>query len=177
MQNILVVGPCGAGKSTLATQLAELLQLELIHLDAHYWQPGWVESPKVEWHRTVDQLLQKNGWVMDGNYKGTLAKRLQVADTVIFLDFPRWRCLWGVMNRLVRYVGRTRPDMAPDCPERFNWAFMQYVWNFQMQYRPIVVDLLDQASDTVQVIIMRSPKEVTAFLETLQSLGHLHLAG
>lgn len=43
MERILVLGPCGAGKSTLAAQLGKRLDLPVIHLDSEYWRPGWVE--------------------------------------------------------------------------------------------------------------------------------------
>jgi hypothetical protein len=77
-----------------AARLAERTGLPLIHLDAMYWRPGWVKTPKDEWSRTVDRLLTRDRWVMDGNYAGTLDRRLAACDTVIFLDLPRTVCLW-----------------------------------------------------------------------------------
>lgn len=38
-----MLGPCGAGKSILATQLGKRLDLPVIHLDSEYWRPGWIE--------------------------------------------------------------------------------------------------------------------------------------
>lgn len=60
MQRIAIVGCGGSGKSTLARQLSAILGIEVIHLDAFYWQPGWVEPPKEEWRRAaeVDRLLK-----------------------------------------------------------------------------------------------------------------------
>ncbi|MDZ8035131.1 hypothetical protein [Nostoc sp. DedSLP04] len=48
MKKILIIGSGGAGKSTLARELGTILSLEVIHLDAWYWNPGWVETPKTE---------------------------------------------------------------------------------------------------------------------------------
>ena len=59
MQRILIIGSGGAGKSTFARQLHELLKIELIHLDALYWQPSWIEPPKDEWHKTIAELLKR----------------------------------------------------------------------------------------------------------------------
>ena len=45
----LVVGPGGAGKSTFARRLGERTGLPVIHLDEHYWRPGWEPTPDDEW--------------------------------------------------------------------------------------------------------------------------------
>jgi adenylate kinase family enzyme len=44
MQRVLVIGSGGAGKSTFARRLAQWASLPLIHLDAIYWHPGWIET-------------------------------------------------------------------------------------------------------------------------------------
>ena len=51
MERIAIIGPGGAGKSTLARRLGERLGLPVIHLDAEHWRPGWVETPADEWKR------------------------------------------------------------------------------------------------------------------------------
>ena len=48
MQRVLIIGPCGAGKSTLAAQLGPKLRLPVFHMDQLNWKPGWVESSKDE---------------------------------------------------------------------------------------------------------------------------------
>jgi adenylate kinase family enzyme len=118
VKKILIIGSGGAGKSTLACELGTILGLEVIHLDAWYWNPGWVETPKAEWQNIIQDLTLRESWIMDGNYGGTLDVRLSVADTVIFLDFPRLLCLSRVIKRRFIYAGQSRPDMASDCPER-----------------------------------------------------------
>jgi hypothetical protein len=42
----------------------------VIHLDALYWQPGWIKPSKEERAATVETLLSRDAWIMDGNYSG-----------------------------------------------------------------------------------------------------------
>lgn len=120
---VLVVGSAGAGKTTFAVRLAALLDLPLIHLDFEYWRPGWQPKPSDEWPMRVDELIAREAWVMDGNYGGTMERRLTRADAAVFLDVNRVRCLWRVVVRSLRYWRRSRPDLPPGCSERLDWGF------------------------------------------------------
>ena len=99
MRRVLVIGSGGSGKSTVAARLGELLGLEVNHLDKFYWRAGWVEPAQDEWIKTVTELMDKDSWVMDGNYSGTLELRLQRADTIVFMDLPRLLCMWRILKR------------------------------------------------------------------------------
>lgn len=166
MKKILVIGSGGAGKSTFARRLSEILNLEVIHLDSLYWQRGWVEMPKPEWKQLVQELVNRDSWIMDGNYSGTLELRLQACDTVIFLDLPPHVCLWRIFKRLVRYHNQRRPDMAEGCPEQLSFAFIGWVWNYRRRSRPKVVRLLEAYSQDREIIWLRSNTEVENFFAT-----------
>ncbi len=164
MQRILIIGSGGAGKSTFARQLHEILKIELIHLDALYWQPGWIEPPKDEWHKTIAELLKRETWIIDGNYGGTLEMRLAACDTVIFLDVPRLVCLWRILKRFIRYRHRRRPDMAADCPERIDWEFIEYIWNYPKITKPRIEAKIKRHCRNKTVVYLTRQKEITAFL-------------
>src|SRR2546423_9077146 len=99
MRKIMLSGAGGSGKSVMATRIAAQTGLPLIHLDALFWKPGWIETPREKWRRIVEELVRGDAWVMDGNYGGTLDLRLAACDTVLFLDFPPIVCLWRVLKR------------------------------------------------------------------------------
>lgn len=167
-KKIAVIGCCGAGKSTLARQMGELLKLPVVHLDAYYWQSGWVEMPAPQWRQTVNDLVQGPAWIMDGNYSNTVDIRLPVVETIIWLDFPRWLCLRQVLKRIWQYRGKTRPDMAADCPERFDWGFLQWIWDFPKRSRPKIVEALDRYAEGRQVIVLHHPSDVRRLLAEIQ---------
>ncbi|HYO62783.1 MAG TPA: DNA topology modulation protein [Pyrinomonadaceae bacterium] len=164
MKKVLVIGSGGSGKSTFAQRLGRRLDLEVIHLDRHFWGAGWVETPRDEWARRVEELTARDAWVMDGNYGGTLAQRVAACDTIIFLDLPRSVCVWRVVRRALRYRGRTRPDMAEGCRERLTLEFVRWVWNYPERSRPKVLALLDANARAKRVVRLRSRAEVERFL-------------
>ena len=167
MKRVLIIGSGGSGKSTLARQLGERLGLPVVHLDAHYWNPGWVETPADEWRERVQRLIAQPEWVMDGNYGGTLDIRLAAADTVIFLDLPRIVCLWRIVTRAARYWGRTRPELAPDCPERLDWEFVVWVWTYPDRRRREILERLRGLDRTV-ALVLPSQGAIDRFLADLR---------
>lgn len=130
MERVMIIGCGGAGKSTLARQLGEVTGLPVVHLDKLFWKSGWVESSKAEIDEKIRQAAACPRWIMDGNYNRTLEQRLERADTVIYLDFPRMVCLWGVFKRLLTNLGKVRPDMPEGCPEKVDLEFLRWIWNF-----------------------------------------------
>src|SRR5437016_5668383 len=152
MKKILVIGPGGAGKTTFANQLGEILGIGVIHLDSLYWKAGWVEPPKLEWAATLAEVLARNAWIMDGNYSGSLWLRLDASDAVVFLDLPRLVCIWRVLKRAARYRNTTRPDMAEGCPERLSIDFLVWIWNYPKRTRPKIVNLLQERIGTREII-------------------------
>jgi adenylate kinase family enzyme len=165
MERVLVIGPPGAGKSTLATAIARRTGLPLIHLDRHHWRAGWVEADKSEWAAQVSELAARERWVMDGNYGGSLDLRLPRADTAIWLDFPVWLCVARVFRRAVQYSGKTRPDMAEGCPEQLTWEFLVYTARFPWVGRKRIVEKLRPFSG--RLIHLRRPSEAARFLRSL----------
>jgi len=171
MRRVLVIGSGGSGKSTVAARLGELLELEVNHLDKFYWRAGWVEPAQDEWIKTVTELMDKDSWVMDGNYSGTLELRLRKCDTIVFLDLPRVLCLWRIVKRFFVYRDGTRPDMAEGCREHLNFEFVSWVWNYPNRSRPKVVRLLQEYAADKQIFWLRSRNEVKKFLSKFERKG------
>ncbi len=161
---ILVIGSGGSGKTTFARRLAARTGLPLIHLDALYWRPGWEPTPADEWRTTVEALVRRDAWIMDGNYGGTLDIRLEACDAVVFLDIPRLVCLWRVLKRRLRYGGQVRAELPVGCLERLSWEFLQWIWTYPARRRGAMLQRLDQLRDRKRVFILRSSGDMQRFL-------------
>ena len=167
MERILIIGCGGAGKSTLARQMGEILNLPVVHLDKLFWHPGWVESSKVEIDAKIMAEMAKPQWIMDGNYNRTLPQRVKYCDTIIYLDFSRVACLLGVLKRVITTYGTVRPDMGDGCPERFDWDFLKWVWNFNRDKREKYYRLLNE-TEGKETIVLKNRRMVKRFLQSLE---------
>jgi adenylate kinase family enzyme len=164
LNRVLVIGTGGSGKTTVARRLAQRTGLPLIHLDTHYWRPGWQPTPSGEWRAKVTELVSGDAWIIDGNYGGTLDVRLAACDTVVFLDLPRVVCLWRVLRRQLRYVGRARPELPAGCPERLTGEFLTWIWTYPSRRRGDILKRLAALDHAKRVAILRSTGAVEEFL-------------
>lgn len=171
MKRILVIGSGGAGKSTFSRCLSELTGIEVFHLDKLYWKPNWNEPSKAEWQKTLENLLEKEMWIMDGNFGGTLALRLAACDMAIFLDLPRTVCLQRVVKRRLTYRGTNRPDMSEGCHEKIDFKFLKWIWDYPKKNRPAIEEKLQKFENEKTIIRLKSQREVEDFLMTENNFG------
>ena len=128
MERIVVLGSSsGAGKSTFARRLGDILRVPVHHLDVLFWKPGWVESAPDEFAQAQSVRVDQPCWIIEGNYTSTYHLRESRADTLIYLDMPLSVCLWRVVKRRVRYRHASRPDIAPGCPEKIDASFLWFI--------------------------------------------------
>jgi len=167
VKKIIVIGSSGAGKTYFSRQLGEHLGIDVIHIDREYWRAGWEEPSKDEWKATLEILLTRESWIMDGNFGGTIEMRLAACDTAIFLDIRRTLCIWRVIRRTLRFYKRRRPEMADGCYERFDLPFLAFIWNYPDRSRPRIAKLLSDATDK-NVVWLKNPRQVKNFMRSWQ---------
>jgi adenylate kinase family enzyme len=164
-RRILILGSSGSGKTYLAIRLARLLGLELIHLDANFWKPGWVPTPRDKWRTTVSSLVQRPAWIMDGTYESSLDLRIPASDLIIYIERGRLACLWGVARRKLVYWRGNRPD-APS-GEPLDRAFIRYIWRFPTITRETVFARLREYGRADETIILNGPGGVKRLLRQM----------
>ncbi len=173
MNRILIIGSGGAGKSTLARRLGEKLGVRVIHLDRHYWHPGWQPTPEDTWRETVGALVRGQQWIIDGNFGGTFDIRFPAADTIIDLDYGTLLCLRRAFKRRLLYPIKGRPDMNDGCPEQlFAMDYYHWILFFRKSGRPRIERAYQDYGDGKTILRFRNPSELECWLATLDGSGN-----
>ena len=172
-RRVVVTGLAGAGKSTLSLALAARTGLPLIHLDLHYWKPGWVAPPEIEWREVQLRVLAGDAWIADGNYHETLDLRLELADTVVVLDLPWWRCSGRALLRGFRMPGELPPGCDYTRWERWRdeWQLAFHVWRAHRSEPAHERETIAQHAAGVAVHVLRSRRAVIDFLHGVPAGG------
>jgi adenylate kinase family enzyme len=172
MRRIAIIGPAGVGKSRLAQTLAEATGIEVIHLDALFWQPGWVPTPAAEWEATQRRVVERDTWIVEGLHEPTVHLWLDAADTVVLFDTPPLASIWGVTRRrLLR--SEPGPDIPAGCePAPFHRAatkFLRYLWEYRRRTRVELFAELDKPRPGRRVVVLRRERDLQAFLSTVEA--------
>ena len=160
---IIVIGCPGSGKTTFAKKLAKITGLPLYHLDAIWHKPDKTHISREEFDERIGEVLAKDRWIIDGNYRRTVEMRLKHADTAILFDLPTEVCLSGAVARL----GQKREDI-PWTESELDPQFRAEIEKFRTDTLPTVYKLLDEYQDRVNVVIFKSREEADGLLLGMQ---------
>lgn len=163
MQRVIVIGCPGSGKSTFSKALQEATKLPLYHLDRMYWNADGTHVTGCIFRERLHRVLEKESWILDGNYSATMEWRLQCCDTVFFLDYPAELCIDGIKAR----KGKKRADMPCITREDEDREFMEFVDQYNSVSRPAVMELLQKYSDK-QIITFADRSAADNFLSQME---------
>jgi len=165
MQRVAVVGSGGAGKSTFARALSRVTGIPVIHLDEHYWSPGWVETPRDQWAEIQGVLVAQERWIIEGHYGNTLDLRFARADTVIVLAPARRVCIYRVLKRVA--LNWHRDTQAPGCPEHFDLTFLRWLWDYPHDGQTALAAALRPHEGQLQVVYLTNAASAGQYLAEL----------
>ena len=158
MKKVIVIGCPGSGKSTVSRALHNKTGIPLYHLDMMYWNADKTTVEKSVFFERLSSVLEKDEWIIDGNYGSTMELRMAACDTVIFLDYPLDICLDGIKERR----GKPRSDM-PWIETEEDAEFIEFIKNYNEQQKPKVLELFKKYSGK-NIIILESREQADAFL-------------
>lgn len=161
MKKVIVIGCAGSGKSVFSRSFASVTGLPLYHLDNIWWREDGTNIERSEFDARLGEILEKDEWIIDGNYRRTMERRMDACDTVIFFDLPVEVCIEGIKAR----KGKERPDMPwKDAPEDDDEEFMAFVRSYNIENRPRVCELLAKYKEK-NIVIFKDRAEIDDFLK------------
>lgn len=164
MKKIIVIGCPGSGKSTFARALHIITGIPLFHLDMMYWNADRTTVEKNVFREKLAETMQKNEWIIDGNYNSTMEPRMQACDTVFFLDYPVDICLAGIKERR----GKPRADMPwIEENDEEDAEFIEFIKSYNSESRPKVIELLDRYSYK-DIYVFKGRDEADEFLKQIK---------
>lgn len=118
-RRISVVGSTGSGKTHLARELSEKLDLPHIELDSlrggNRAQTG---EDRDRFMHAIEDAISRDSWIIDGHYREVRHKIWQRADVVIHLDYPLVLIARQLLQRYLRKRSqkstRVRLALSPD---------------------------------------------------------------
>ncbi|MBQ1305604.1 MAG: adenylate kinase [Erysipelotrichales bacterium] len=162
MKRILVIGCPGAGKSWFSRLLRDRTGIPLYYLDQIWHNPDRTHVPEEVFQAKVSEILEKETWIIDGNYVSSLEKRLKYCDTVFYFCFSTEECLAGARRR----IGTVREDL-PWSETELDPVFAEYIRTFHEKITPKTEKLLEKT--TAQVIRFYDREEENKYIR--ENLG------
>ncbi len=174
---VVVYGPTGCGKTTVAARIAKAINVSHIELDAIFWKPNWTGTPLEQFRDDIFSVLadHPNGWVCDGNYSYSRDLILPLADTVVLLYLPFRVAFWRLLKRTVTRCwdgkllwGINRETWRQAFFSRSSLLLYQMThWRrFLLRNRQVLQEIPHQAS----VLELYSVKEIDEFLASLDPI-------
>ena len=167
---IVVIGTTGAGKTTLAGEIARAFDVPHVELDYHRFRPNWVETPDDEFRESVREALRGDRWVADGNYGLARDVIWPRATLLVWLDYPiyvvMWRLFWRTVGR-----GVFRKELWHGNREKLWWHFVTrdslFLWALKTHWRrrrQIPEHLARPEHGHLELVHLRSPRATREWL-------------
>jgi adenylate kinase family enzyme len=172
---INVIGTSGSGKTTFGRQLAEVLNLPFIEMDAIFWGPGWKMPPDEDFFPRLSKALDGENWVLDGNYTRTMEFKWDRVQAVVWLNYsyPRTICQ-AVKRALTRLFDQK--ELWPETGNRENLKMLfsrdSIVWYTISKYHRHTQRnagyMMDKNYSHIKFHRIRSPQKAKLFLSIVQ---------
>ncbi len=176
-RRIVIVGTTGSGKTTLAQQLSQVLNITHIELDNLFWKPNWEESTNNEFRQKIaDALANFDQWVVDGNYSLTREMIWPKAETIIWLDYPLRVNFWRLFKRSLGRGLRKEKLWDAQNQERLKNQFASrdslFIWaikSYSRRRRNYTQIFRDNIYPHLHLIRLKTPQETNHWLSILKS--------
>jgi len=167
VRRIAVIGNGGGGKSTLCRALGTLLGLPVYEVDTVQWRPGWERAPLDETARILDGWADDDAWIIDGfGPLPVIERRMDRADTIVYVDFPFAVHLWWAAKRQLRSLWRGEA-WAGQRRAPSSWLLARTLRRVHAT-RPQLAELVSRGERAAKVVRLDSPAEMRRWLASVE---------
>ena len=163
MNRILIVGISGTGKTRLAAQLSEELNLPVFHLDSIFWKKNWQEEDPAIVENSIKDIIDAETWIMEGYVEPLGCERVAAADQVIYLDYSGSNALLGGLQRWKQFRNKKRPEMPEENTESFGFKFLMTL--LRRDERPEIEQAIKGEEN--KVVRLKTRKQTDRYLSAL----------
>lgn len=171
MKKVAVFGNAGGGKSTLSAKLAEITNLPLYVLDKIKYNSDGEEVKYQDYLQNHNRILELDEWIIDGyGCLDTLWKRLEAADTLIYIDLPFYIHFLLVSKRLVTGLFKNPegwPENSPIIKSSLN-SYRVLIPCHKL-LAPRYREYVNSSRETKEVYHLKSLKSMAQFLTTIKN--------
>ena len=171
MKKVAVFGNTGGGKSRLSRQIATATGLPLHVLDKIQFKPGEIPISPEDFSKAHKKILDRETWVIDGfgNPK-LLWQRLDIADTLVYIDLPIYLHFWWVTKRFVTSYFSPPPGWPQNSPLwKSSMNSYKILYLCEKHLTPKYRDYIEKYKRTKTVYHLRSPKQIAQFIESISN--------
>lgn len=177
MKKIAVFGKPANGKSTLSKKLASVMGIKLYPLDSILYQPNGEEVNRDVYEEIHESIISSEEWIVEGfapmNSLASFYRRLEVADTLIYIELPYASTYWFVAKRFLKGLF-IKPEGWPEGSSILKGTMESYkvlklcpkFWNDGFLER------LEKLSIGKSIYIIRSVSELNSFVEKVSISRH-----
>ena len=158
---IVVAGVNGSGKSTFAKELSESTDTPLYYLDRMNWNSDKTTVSRDIFDKRLSTVLQKDEWIIDGNYMRTMEKRMAKSDVIYLFDLPTNTCIEGVRER----IGKKHEDL-PWIETEIDNDFINFIKDFRAKSLPKIYELTEKFSS--KIIVFKSRQDAEKYLSEIK---------
>jgi len=167
MKKIFVFGKPGSGKSTLSKNLASATGIKLHALDSIVYKKNGDLVDRKTFDEEHENILSSDSWIIDGfGPVESFNKRLDIADTLIYIDLPYVISYWLVTKRLLKGLV-IKPEGWPDGSSIIKGTLASYkvlkicpkFWNDDFMKK------LEKISANKSLYVIRSISELNSFVD------------
>lgn len=153
MKKIYIIGSVASGKTTLSKEISKTLRIPCFELDSivHDKIEGrQTRRTPIEQIKEIDRIDGVGNWIIEGTYRKTCHKVLDIADTIVFLDTPLLLRMIRIVTRFIKQQFRIEK-----CNYKSDLKMLRLMFKWTNDFerdRDSFMDLLGEYSEKVYIV-------------------------